>query len=213
MPDIVPIRFDQLPATPTARPKPEAIIPLMQDGVTARTTAQLLGEALNGTTEVMFFGTRAQAQAATVPANVLSLMLLGYYTSGDGGECLFRRAATQPTHNGKFQSADGAWWEFAPGQQITPKMFGAPTNNVDDDVPAIQAAHDYIQSRPPGLVSGRRAGGYIHCRGLEYIFKSKLIINPTRVGIDGEGAHFNCAQLSNVNPANMPQVVSRLGNR
>lgn len=37
----------------------------------------------------------------------------GYATAGDGGGALYRKVGGAPSHAGKFQSADGAWWEIA----------------------------------------------------------------------------------------------------
>lgn len=36
----------------------------------------------------------------------------GYDAVGDGGGGLYKRVGAEPAHHGKFQSADGAWWEL-----------------------------------------------------------------------------------------------------
>lgn len=60
------------------------------------------------------FATRALAQAATIPAILTAITLRGYSAPGDGGGALYKRVASEPTHAGKFQSADGQWWVLVP---------------------------------------------------------------------------------------------------
>jgi hypothetical protein len=57
-------------------------------------------------------GSRATAVAANIPPEVAYVITAGYAAVGDGGGALYKRVGTQPTHAGKFQSADGAWWEI-----------------------------------------------------------------------------------------------------
>ncbi len=207
MPDLIPVRISGLPAL-EAPVKREALIPMVQDGVTVRTAVEQLAEALAGTADTMFFATRALAVAATIPAEVQAIFLMGYSKAGDGGEALYGRVLVQPTHGGKMQTADGAWWELSEGQQVVPKMFGAPLNGVDDDAPAIQAAEDYIEQRQPGITAARRRGGFIHLRGRRYMMRSSVVINPVRCGIDGEGAFLDCSLLPNMDPAAQPELVT-----
>ncbi len=207
MADLIPVRISGLPAL-DAPVKREAFIPMVQDGATVRTAVEQLAEALAGTADTMFFATRALALAATIPAEVQAIFLMGYSAAGDGGEALYGRVLVQPTHGGKMQTADGAWWELSEGQQIVPKMFGAPLNGVDDDAPAIQAAEDYIEQRQPGITAARRRGGFIHLRGRRYMMRSSVTVNPVRCGIDGEGAFLDCSLLPNVDPATQPQLVT-----
>lgn len=87
--------------------------------------------------------------SSTFPAGVQYLQTQGYRTKGDLGAALYVKVNTPPSHAGKFQSADGAWWELrerSPNQY----MFGAVgsaitddfTTMVDDTV-AIQNLLDY----------------------------------------------------------------------
>ncbi|MEM9138219.1 MAG: hypothetical protein AAGB15_00185 [Pseudomonadota bacterium] len=73
------------------------------------------GTNVNVITVATEFGTRDDIAATVVedPA-VLHISTAGYSTVGDGGEGLYRRAGTEPAHDAKVQSADGAWWELVP---------------------------------------------------------------------------------------------------
>ncbi|MGV1985573.1 hypothetical protein ACQZ5N_03065 [Agrobacterium sp. 22-221-1] len=63
----------------------------------------------------------------------------GYYVPGDDGAASYRKVNSEPTHAGKFQSADGAWWELAERRR-TPEMFGAAGTGLVSDVAALQNA-------------------------------------------------------------------------
>ncbi|MFA4893565.1 hypothetical protein [Brevundimonas sp.] len=58
------------------------------------------------------FDTRAEAAAATIAASEKSARIAGLAVAGDGGDGLYVRVGSQPNHGGKFQSADGGWWEL-----------------------------------------------------------------------------------------------------
>lgn len=85
------------------------------------------------------FETNAVAEAATIPVGVEFFTTGGYYEAGDAGGALYKRVASEPSHEGKIQSADGAWWENAE-YILTPQMFGAVADGVADDYAAIVAA-------------------------------------------------------------------------
>lgn len=84
--------------------------------------------------------TLAAATATSLPTDAGYLRTAGFATPGDHGGALYKRAGTQPTHAGKFQSADGAWWEIAE-PIVTPQMFGATTTG--DATAAMQAWLDF----------------------------------------------------------------------
>jgi hypothetical protein len=48
----------------------------------------------------------------------------GYRAVGDGGAATYKRVVSEPTHPGKMQDADGAWWELCESV-VNPIMFGA----------------------------------------------------------------------------------------
>ncbi len=56
--------------------------------------------------------------AAEVPATITYARTAGYSAVGDGGEALYKRVASEPSHAGKVQSADGAWWAYVPDNGI-----------------------------------------------------------------------------------------------
>lgn len=88
------------------------------------------------------YATKAAVQAATISSTPLFLRIAGYTAAGDGGGALYKRVVSQPTHNGKIQSADGAWWELSENV-INPVMFGADFTGAVDSSAAFQSAYDY----------------------------------------------------------------------
>lgn len=114
---------------------------------------------------VAFSPTVAAASAKFIPADCHHIRTAGHGAPGDMGGGLYKRAGSAPAHAGKFQSADGAWWELAE-PAVSPEMFGAKgdcvynfaTNTATgtDDSAAVQAAFDYFQLRgAPGIVRFR----------------------------------------------------------
>lgn len=75
-------------------------------------------------TDLATFVTVATATSARISAAVNQVQVAGFSNVLDQGTANYRRVVSEPTHPGKFQSADGAWWELAedkPG----PHHFGA----------------------------------------------------------------------------------------
>ncbi len=71
--------------------------------------------------------TRAAAIATVIPAGVLSIRTTGYAKAGDGGSALHKRVTSLPAGMYGFQSADGAWWQYAePVMNVI--AFGAVRN-------------------------------------------------------------------------------------
>ncbi|MGS1095886.1 hypothetical protein ACVCNR_15010 [Aquamicrobium terrae] len=79
------------------------------------------------------------AELTNIPAGVTFIRTAGFAVSGDGGAALYKRALSEPTHAGKFQSADGAWWELSESV-INPMMLGARADGAIDDTAAVRAA-------------------------------------------------------------------------
>lgn len=71
--------------------------------------------------KVSNFASVTEAAAATIE-NITFVRVAGFAAAGDGGAAIYKFSATQPAHAGKFQSADGAWWELAEDFP-TGKMF------------------------------------------------------------------------------------------
>lgn len=72
---------------------------------------------------------------ATIPGPLSFIRTAGYHAAGDGGEALYKRVATEPSHLAKVQTADGAWWELAE-TEINLKMTGAKGDGIANDTAA-----------------------------------------------------------------------------
>ncbi|GAA0768928.1 glycosyl hydrolase family 28-related protein [Brevundimonas olei] len=83
--------------------------------------------------------TREIAQLAHIPSTIKAVRTSGYSIPGDLGAALYRRISSEPPHAGKFQSADGSWWELSESV-VTPQMLGARGDGIADDWQAIQNA-------------------------------------------------------------------------
>lgn len=92
--------------------------------------------AINGTVEV---STRGQIASVSVPAGINALRTVGFGYVFDGGGALYTRAGGEPSHAGKAQSADGAWWELQDAV-LDARMFGVKADGVTDDTSALSAA-------------------------------------------------------------------------
>lgn len=90
------------------------------------------------------FESRAAVQTSDVDIEVGFVRTAGYLLANDGGGGLYARVQTEPGHNLKIQSADGAFWELvAEGAIVTEKQAGGVGDGVADDTQAIQSAIDY----------------------------------------------------------------------
>src|SRR5690606_30088029 len=87
--------------------------------------------------------TRSTAFAESFPVNVQFVETAGYSSVGDGGGALYKKVSSEPSHPGKFQSADGAWWELV-NRDVVVENFGAAGNGIADDAPAFRACRDYM---------------------------------------------------------------------
>ncbi|MCZ4073537.1 hypothetical protein [Agrobacterium sp. LMR679] len=91
--------------------------------------------------------------ALEIPAGINAIRVNGFYVAGDGGGALYVKAGGEPAHDGKFQTADGAWWEIAETFP-NPLMFGAVGDGVADDRAAILRAKAFAGGRPIVLPAG-----------------------------------------------------------
>jgi hypothetical protein len=71
------------------------------------------------------------AGLSAIPTIKSYIRVGGYTAPGDGPATLYTRAASQPAHPGRLQSADGAWWEIAE-PILFPAMFGAGRQSIVD---------------------------------------------------------------------------------
>lgn len=91
-------------------------------------------------------GSLAAAALSSLPAPVMRMQTAFHHDPLVGGAALYVRRAAEPSHAGKFQSADGAWWEISE-PRITPQMFGAIgqlglVGNMSADTIGLQTAID-----------------------------------------------------------------------
>lgn len=77
----------------------------------------------------LIFPSRRAASASTVARAVIGLELLGYAEPGDGGAAIYKRVAAKPIHALWFQSADGAFWEWA-DRTLDIRMAGAVADGI-----------------------------------------------------------------------------------
>lgn len=95
-------------------------------------------------TDQPVFSIRSSIAAATIDAAVTHVRTAGYTTTGDGGGALYAKAVSEPSHAGKVQSADGAWWEYIPGPEgVSTLAFGAIADGSTDDSTAVGNAIAY----------------------------------------------------------------------
>lgn len=93
--------------------------------------------------------TRTTAIAESFSSNVQFVETSGYSSVGDGGGALYKRVSSEPSHSGKFQSADGSWWEMV-SDIPNVRQFGAGIGG--DDVSAFQNAVNFIGSNQPAKI-------------------------------------------------------------
>lgn len=129
------------------------------------------------------FASRAAAARATIDPGAEAICCGGFDRAGDRGEAIYARVAAEPRNPGKFQSADGAWWELSENL-LNPYMFGAKADRRTDDAAAIQAMFDFMVAKRRPYPVNFLGGMYRIGRGL---------ILPTvpafvSLDIDGGGA-------------------------
>jgi hypothetical protein len=113
--------------------------------------------------------------SVTIPGTVNAIRVGGYSAPGDGGAALYKRVASQPTHAGKFQSADGAWWELTYTMSVNVACFGATpdTTSTFDSAPAFNNATDYLVAKGGGYLD---VGVGMFWLGGEVTLKSRVVI-------------------------------------
>lgn len=97
------------------------------------------------------FETAADYEAASVGDDATYFRLAGYAEAGDGGGALYKIVASEPSHPGKLESADGKWGEIVDAS-ITPETLGADATDAGD-TQAISDAFDVISGRGYGELS------------------------------------------------------------
>lgn len=117
---------------------------------------------------VPIYATVVGMSSLEISAGINAIRVNGYHAAGDGGGALYAKVDDEPVHAGKFQTADGSWWELAKGQKINIEAFGVVAglgvlNSVQAaNVIAIQAANDFVESL---------GGGEIFASAQFYLFR------------------------------------------
>lgn len=136
------------------------------------------GNVTVATEEKRLQDTRTTAIAESFPGNVQFVETSGYSSVGDGGGSLYKRVSSEPSHAGKFQSADGAWWELS-GPHYTVEMFGAKVG--EDSTIALQSVCDFITKKAVTVYLG--VGTYNVTDTLLIDFTSSVMGKGRLVGV------------------------------
>jgi len=123
----------------------EAILAAAEEAADRAEDAAAAAEAAAGGL-LSNFASRSEVVITNIPALVSYLRTAGYYAPGDGGGALYKRALTEPTHAGKIQSADGAWWEYVIEGSIVAAQFGVGIGS-NDHAAATTALFDFANGR------------------------------------------------------------------
>ncbi|RWM84306.1 phage tail fiber protein [Mesorhizobium sp.] len=99
----------------------------------ARSIAEGFASDIVSQGNVPVYSSRSAVASLSIPAGITALRTNGYSSAGDGGAALYKRVASQPSHAGRVQSADGAWWELVEGQNTGPDHLGAVGDAVAND--------------------------------------------------------------------------------
>lgn len=79
--------------------------------------------------------TRAEIASRSFPLEQDAIDTIGYNAASDGGGGIYVKRTVEPSHSGKVQSADGAWWEL-----ISPIVSDAAFGGSSTDRIAFQEA-------------------------------------------------------------------------
>ncbi|RWO08239.1 hypothetical protein [Mesorhizobium sp.] len=97
----------------------------------AATSVSSAAAALAAANAGFVFDSQSDAQAATIPGVLDFVRTAGYASAGGGGEALYKKVGSEPSHAGKFQSADGAWWEIAEAIPTLAQFGGDKAGSVE----------------------------------------------------------------------------------
>lgn len=98
------------------------------------------------------FATIALAQAYNPATAPTYIWVAGYSSAGDGGAALYKKVGAEPSHTGKFQIAEGSWYELKE-YPLSAAMFGAhPTATASTNTAAINNAINMANARGGGEV-------------------------------------------------------------
>lgn len=142
-------------------------------------------EVVVGTFVEFSFATIAAAEAADIPGTVYGVHVQGYANAGDGGEGLYHRVGSEPTHLFKFQSNDGAWWELDYSKGVNLRQGGAGLGDSARDELVMESALTLgtgTGASRTGVTIYAPRGSYSFTRGFD------IVGNYTTIKGDGKGA-------------------------
>lgn len=132
------------------------------------------------------FPSLAAARVARIPESQDVVRVDGFAAPGDGGGALYKRVATEPAHPGKFQSADGRWWELAEGR-VAASMLGANGNGMADNTAAFARLKTLAEA---GVSIHLPLGVYRTSEPLTFKRPVHLTADPgTRIVLSAPAAH------------------------
>jgi hypothetical protein len=111
-----------------------------EPGGTIDVTAILIEEFSSGagSSTILDLGTTADIATTTVAAGIQKIQTTGYAAALDGGAAVWERVGSEPSHPGKRQSADTAWWELSPQDRVDARQLGAVGDDSTDNATALQ---------------------------------------------------------------------------
>lgn len=153
---------------------------------------------------VMAVGLFTALSGLNVPVGTDSVQTTGWTRKGVGaGVYVDATGETLAAGGNGFwwtTTANGRKFKLDPDQMATPARMGAPLDMSGDDSPSIQRAHDYLVSQ-----FGR---GFIHLQGKRYTCKTKVTVDPTKVGCSGDGARLDWDQFVDVDPSSLSNLIT-----
>lgn len=170
--------------------------------------ASLIGNVGSGNAPL--FDTRLAVSLANIDPLVNALRTAGYNSVGDGGSALYKRVATEPSHAGKVQSVDGAWWELA-SHEVNVECLGAAGDGIADDTLAFTNAMSFFAAKGGGYLFATRV--YNVPAGVELV--SNVTLDGRGTGIlnglgVGDSDHTIIGQgISNVTIKDISSTVPR----
>ncbi|MBN7777786.1 hypothetical protein JYP49_14390 [Nitratireductor aquimarinus] len=123
---------------------------------------------------------RSAAVLTNFPGSVSYVRTAGYASAGDRGGALYRRVVSEPSHAGKFQSADGAWWELSESV-VNYAMFGADLTGVTVADAEMAAAHEYANAKNAKVV---QKWGTVLWRSASSVVKTDCDLAGLTVNLD-----------------------------
>ncbi len=191
-----------LTAIDATNPGTDQVIYFTEEGVASSYTASDFMRSISNAADAPSFAasigvisntqvTQAQIPTTTIAPTISAIQTTGYSAIGDGGEALYARVAIEPSHAGKVQSADGAWWELR-ADIVDIRMFGANKDNLDNTA-QINNAIAYATGKKlfiapyryvtTGLLSGVSGIAIYGVRGKSEIYSPTLPSGGTDLGV------------------------------